>query len=103
MSVRLGADSPNQVAGIKAGRPTSVDGAPYYSLIACRNCGEPFVEAWRSGDSLEPERVPGKFAERMVLRLLTGSADEAVDTDHEDGSDESQAPESRDILRSGDG
>ena len=84
MTVKLGANSPNQVADFRPGRPAKIDGENYYSLIACRNCGEPFVEAWRNGEFLEPERTPGRNVERMVLRVLTGSADETLESDEED-------------------
>lgn len=45
------------------------DGRPYYSLLVCRNCGEPYVEGWRVGSHLSAKPRPG--ASRAVLRLLS--------------------------------
>jgi ATP-dependent helicase YprA (DUF1998 family) len=46
-------------------------GRPYYSLLVCRNCGEPYLEGWRSGSTLHAKPRPG--AHRAVLRLLTAA------------------------------
>lgn len=88
MSVRLSANAENQVAEIKPGRPSPAEGLPFFSVLACRNCGEPFIEAWRRGSQLKPERFLGVHSERVVLRLLTGTADEAAELDAEDDTEE---------------
>jgi ATP-dependent helicase YprA (DUF1998 family) len=57
------------------------EGTPFYSLLVCRNCGEPYVEGWRGGSSLHAKPRPG--AHRAVLRLLSQSValEDEVDED----------------------
>ena len=50
------------------------DGIPYFSLLPCRNCGEPYLEGWYSNGSMFGKPVPG--AERTIFRIaaLAGAA-----------------------------
>lgn len=62
---------------------------PYYPLLACRNCGEPFVEGWEGHSRLHSKPQPG--ASRVVLRLFTGRAaleDDVEQSDEDDGTGE---------------
>ena len=43
------------------------NGVPYFSLLPCRNCGEPYLEGWYSNGTLSGKPVPG--AERAVFRI----------------------------------
>ena len=43
------------------------DGVPYYSLLPCRNCGEPYLEGWCGSGRISGKPVPG--AERTVFRI----------------------------------
>lgn len=42
-------------------------GVPYFSLLPCRNCGEPYLEGWYSKGTISGKPVPG--AERTVFRI----------------------------------
>ena len=46
-------------------------GTPFYSLLVCRNCGEPYIEGWRGSSAIYAKPRPG--AHRAVLRLLAAS------------------------------
>lgn len=71
----------------------TIEEAPAYSLLVCRNCGEPYVEAWDNGQSLlaRAEKDANARAGRVVLRLLADSAiareDDEVDGDNDDAED----------------
>ena len=43
------------------------NGAPYFSLLPCRNCGEPYLEGWYGNGIISGKPVPG--AERIVFRI----------------------------------
>ena len=43
------------------------NGVPYFSLLPCRNCGEPYLEGWYDNGTMSGKPVPG--AERTVLRI----------------------------------
>jgi ATP-dependent helicase YprA (DUF1998 family) len=60
------------------------EGRPYYSLLVCRNCGEPYLEAWETARALNAKPRPG--SKRAVIRLLSQVA--AL----EDEADEDEAP-----------
>lgn len=53
----------------------SEDGVPWYPLLVCRNCGEPYVETWDDGHRLVPQPEPR--AKRLVLRLNGTAQDQA--------------------------
>ena len=58
------------------------EGRPYYSLLVCRNCGEPYLEAWETARALNAKPKPG--SKRAVIRLLSQVAaleDEAEEDD----------------------
>ncbi len=44
-------------------------GVPYFSLLPCRNCGEPYLEGWDGNGTISGKPVPG--AERAVFRIAT--------------------------------
>ena len=43
------------------------NGVPYFSLLTCRNCGEPYLEGWYANGTMSGKPVPG--AERTVFRI----------------------------------
>lgn len=62
------------------------DTVPYYSLLSCRNCGEPYLEGWRCRDgSIIGKPVAG--ANRVIFRIASMARDATmehdVDGDHE--------------------
>lgn len=58
-------------------------GIPYYSLLVCRNCGEPYVEAWAGPTRLFPKPRPG--TSRAVVRLLSQISALEDDADEDEG------------------
>ncbi len=50
---------------------------PYYHILACRNCGEPYFEGSRAGDVATGKPTPG--ADRYVFRIKSLASPEAVE------------------------
>lgn len=69
----------------------TIEGSPAYSLLVCRNCGEPYVEAWDNGRSLlaRAEKDASARAGRIVLRLLTDNAVAREDDEADEEADDS--------------
>ena len=40
---------------------------PYFRILACRNCGEPYFEGWRTANVIGGKRRPG--AQRCIFRI----------------------------------
>lgn len=59
---------------------------PYFRLLACRNCGEPYFEGWRAGDVMSGKKTPG--TDRHVFRIQALASPETVEVGA-DGDDES--------------
>ena len=72
---------------------THIDEAPAYPLLVCRNCGEPYVEAWDDGRVLNPRPDIAPTAKRRVLRL-TAAGTMAAEMEEEDlaGDESSEQP-----------
>ena len=62
---------------------THINEEPAYLLLVCRNCGEPYVEAWDDGRNLHPRPEDAQNAKRNVLRL-TAAGKTAGEVDEED-------------------
>lgn len=85
-AVRLSADAPEGWSDLQLKHshndPTDV---PYFRVLACRNCGEPYFEAWRSANRLYGK--PSAGASRYVFRLdhiaSAGAVELGADTDEE--------------------
>lgn len=74
--LKLDAADPEHWSEIHFGRSVkAADDVPRYPLLVCRNCGEPYVEAWDDGHRLNPK--PEANSTRLVLRLNGLSQDEA--------------------------
>lgn len=58
------------------------EGRPYYSLLVCRNCGEPYLEAWETARALNAKPKPG--SKRAVIRLLSQVAALEEEADEDD-------------------
>ena len=67
-----------------------INGVPAYSLLVCRNCGEPYVETWDNGRRLLPRREYDRDR-RRVLRLLPGGA--IAHEDGDEGEEDISSPE----------
>ncbi|MDA9505843.1 hypothetical protein XI09_14610 [Bradyrhizobium sp. CCBAU 11386] len=87
--LRLDANDPEHWTGMAFGKSVkSEDGVPWYPLLVCRNCGEPYVEAWDNGVRLNAK--PEANAKRLVLRLNGISEDQASEYDDEETSEDEQ-------------
>ena len=53
------------------------DDVPYFTLLPCRNCGEPYLEGWKSNGTLLGRPIPG--AERTVFRIARLSKTAAIE------------------------
>ena len=62
-----------------------IDDSPAYSLLVCRNCGEPYVEVWDNGRYLLP-RPEDSSGKRRVLRLLPDGKMAREDEEEEEAS-----------------
>ena len=80
------------VAELRARRAAGSEGERFWHLLTCRNCGAPYIEAWRVGDRLHP--FPEPRSERVVLRL----GDESHRIEADETADESEDTASRSDL-----
>lgn len=70
VALKLSADQEEKWDDFFFGRSGGhIDKAPAYPLLVCRNCGEPYIEAWDNRESLLPRQDLDASAERRVLRL----------------------------------
>ena len=69
---------------------THINGTPAYTLLVCRNCGEPYVEAWDDGRALNSRSDMDPIAKRRVLRL-TAAGTVAGELEEEDATGEETA------------
>lgn len=79
----LNAERPDNVGSVVIGAEIDDEGRPAYELYVCRNCGEPYLEAWQSHSGLVS--TPGA-GPRHLLRLKPGgmAAEEDDDTEAEE-------------------
>ncbi|WP_134500745.1 DEAD/DEAH box helicase [Microvirga pakistanensis] len=84
--VRLDPSSPEGWADFRAKRSYDPgDGTAYFPLLACRNCGEAYIEGWEWAGGISPKPQVG--GRRRVLRLVADGL--ALDSDEDaDGPDE---------------
>ena len=64
---------------------THINGVPAYLLLVCRNCGEPYIEAWDDGQLLNPRPDSSRNVKRRVLRL-TASGMSATELEEEEST-----------------
>lgn len=79
--VRLDATAPERWSDLRlAASHRDPDDVPYYRVLSCRNCGEPYLEGWRSDDGAVMHAHPRPNArERLVLRLAGDAARAALE------------------------
>lgn len=77
--VSLKTNDSESLAQVVIGAETDDESRPAFELFVCRNCGEPYVEAWDGPTHLEA--TPGS-GPRRLLRLIPGG--KAVEEDDED-------------------
>lgn len=85
-AITLKAGAEDNLSEVLIGAEIDEDGRPAYELFVCRNCGEPYIEAWQSPLALEP--TPGA-GQRCLLRFIPGG----MAAEEEDESDDDEAPQ----------
>lgn len=76
-------------------------GVPYYSVLPCRNCGEPYLEGW-SGPGGAIASEPGPGAHRIVFRIADIARSATTELGAEDGDEsEGEAPSQTIDARTG--
>ena len=89
VALRLSATDPEHWDQFKLSRTgTHIEESPAYRLLVCRNCGEPYVEAWDDGRSLNPRPDMVQTATRRVLRLTAAGA-KATELEDDDAASDS--------------
>lgn len=68
-AITFQAGAPDSLGEVVIGAEHGSDDRPAYELFVCRNCGEPYVEAWDDGTRLA--QTPGGV--RHLLRLKPGA------------------------------
>ncbi|MDG4649468.1 DEAD/DEAH box helicase [Roseibacterium sp. SDUM158017] len=80
--ITLKARAPDNLGEVIIGADHGPDDEPAYELYVCRNCGEPYIEAWDNGVRLDPS--PGGV--RHLLRLTPGGR--ALEEDPEEDAED---------------
>ena len=80
VGIALCASQVDKLAEVVIGRETGADDRPAFELYVCRNCGEPYLEAWQEPAGLGA--TPGA-GPRRLLRLVSGSMASEEDGDEE--------------------
>ncbi|MFA1626880.1 DEAD/DEAH box helicase [Rhizobium mongolense] len=84
--VALDKDNPEKWTDFRPQRSYAADdGRPYFPIMICRNCGEPFLEAWEEGATLSGK--PRAGATRRILQISPSAAGLDTDTDDDDSGD----------------
>ena len=69
-------------------------GIPYYSVLVCRNCGEPYLEGWsRPNGAIAGKPAPS--AKRVVFRIVALARASTVEV----GADDGEEPEDDSDVR----
>ena len=88
IALRLSADDSEHWNEFRLSRTgTHIADAPAYSLLVCRNCGEPYLETWDDGRALNPRPDVDPTAKRRILRL-TAAGTVAAELEEEDATGE---------------
>jgi hypothetical protein len=86
IGVALAVDKPDGVEAVVIGTEHGRDDRPAFELFVCRNCGEPYLEAFLGPEGFEPAAGSGP---RHVLRLVPG----AVAAEEEEEEEEIDVPQ----------
>lgn len=85
VGVSLRHDAPGHVGEVVIGAEIDSENFPAFELFVCRNCGEPYLEAWEGDLGFEPAVAGGR---RHILRLVPGGS-----ASEEDDEDDGAAPD----------
>ena len=80
VGIAFGSTAKENVEEIVIGAELSSDERPAFELLVCRNCGEPYIEAWQGpiGFEVSPGNGP-----RHLLRLVQGGMAAEEDSDED--------------------
>ncbi|MBB4571516.1 DEAD/DEAH box helicase [Rhizobium leucaenae] len=78
--ITLMSGEPESLGEVVIGAEHGSDDRPAFELYVCRNCGEPYIEAWEGPVGLHP--TPGAGARRMLRLVPGGMAAEEEDSDN---------------------
>ena len=85
--LRLNADSKESWSDFRAQKShNDPNGIPYYSVLACRNCGEPYLEGWSRPNGVLAGK-PGPGAKRIVFRIKALASGSTVEVGADDGEE----------------
>ena len=81
VGIALSADNEENIREIVIGAEMDEDGRPAFELYVCRNCGEPYIEAWQGPVGFEATPSSGP---RHLLRLISGGMAAEEESDEEE-------------------
>ena len=80
--LRIDCDAPEGWSGLRLEKsykhPANI---PFFPLMSCRNCGEPYLEAWLEGDGGPLRSSPGSNTKRVVLQMASADYLPSIDDD----------------------
>ncbi len=91
-AVRLDPAAPERVAELVQGRGGQSGRAPMFPLLTCRNCGEPYIEAYEAGRRLYGRPNEARRAERRLYRLAPPQHLQSVDEEADSGDSSDGSP-----------
>lgn len=81
--VRLNASLPEGWSDLRLKRSHDDDnGVPYFRVLACRNCGEPYLEGWQAPDGSISGRNDGG-SDRCVFRIQAVAGESTIEIGEE--------------------
>ncbi len=93
--LRLDADSKESWSDFRPKKShNDPHGIPYYSVLVCRNCGEPYFEGWQCPNGAIAGK-PAPSARRVVFRIATLARAATVEV----GADDGEEPEDDSDVR----
>lgn len=86
--LRIDGDAPEGWSGLRLEKSYKhPDNIPFFLLMVCRNCGEPYLEAWQEGDGGPLRANPAGNTKRLVLRFASADNPQSIEDD-EGGDDD---------------
>lgn len=90
-TVRLSGDVEGFEAAELGSRYAEPDGHLRYRLLACRKCGQPYVEGFTCGDTLLPRPPENGSKSRRQIFMLNGDSTRVEDEEDGEATDDSTA------------
>ena len=99
ISIRLSPRCSEGWADISSFRISDSEEGHYYSLLVCRKCGQPFVEAFEHGGTLRNRTTAGAFSRRRVFWLGSPPTTRTSDEHDSDSAEDPLEPEHENVWR----